>query len=91
MKVCWYLITNKKKHWVFFSLEEEELIKLIQEKNNVKIDSVYHGLVKYNILVMNKMIVENIDEVDWILLKASFEAEAELYMQKNGGSIKPRP
>ena len=67
------------KHWFLICLDSENLLKLISEDDEYEVEVLYHGLVKYNVKKICKNAVSDMTDVDWILEKAQFEAEADLY------------
>jgi hypothetical protein len=73
---AWWVITHPKAHWVLINITKDNLINLIQEKPLEELDLTYHGLVNYNIYMICKNIHESRDEIDYILDKAQFEANA---------------
>lgn len=78
-----YRILFGHEHWFIVSLDTKNLKKLVSEDDEIEANILYHKLVKYNVNMLCKKIVENIDEIDWILEKAKFEAEAEEYKNNN--------
>jgi hypothetical protein len=71
-----WVLFHPQAHWFLISINKENLINLIQEKDIKELDLMYHGLVGYNINMICKNISERKDEIDYMLDKASFEAEA---------------
>lgn len=50
--------------------------------DDFEVNEYYHKLQPYNVLFIKKTISDNIDEVDLALMKAQFQAEAELNNQR---------
>jgi hypothetical protein len=71
-----WILFHPEAHWFLISINEDNLINLIQEKEIEEVDLMYHGLVGYNINMLCKNISERKDEIDYMLDKAAFEAEA---------------
>lgn len=70
------------RHWFLVSLDSNNLRKLISE-DDFEAKLLYHGLVNYNIKMICKNVVCDMDDIDWILEKAKFEADAEIHKQEN--------
>ena len=77
------IIFNVYPHWAMFSITEENLVRLIKEEGEVDIQMHYHGLVKYNVYAISKLVAESRDEIDVLLDKAHYEAEALLHSKKH--------
>lgn len=75
IRLAWEILTTQKKHWVFISLTEDELGKLIKEEN-FESNVVYCGLQRYNVAQIIRMLNNGIDLNEMILMKAEFEAKA---------------
>jgi hypothetical protein len=80
LRACFQILFGHR-HWFMVSLDTENLKKLISE-DDFRATVLYHGLVKYNVDTICKKNVDGIDEIDWILEKAKFEAEAEYHKNK---------
>lgn len=79
LQACFRILFGHE-HWFMISMDSENLRNLISE-NDFEAKMLYHKLVRYNIKKICKNIVCDMDEVDWILEKAKFEAESEEFNQ----------
>jgi len=83
LKVAWKIIVNPNLHWVFISLTNEEFLNYLKN-DDIDISFSYHKLQEYNAWDIIKKVAECKDDVDMILGKAQFQAEAEEhYKSKN--------
>lgn len=80
MQACFRIIFGHK-HWFLISLDSENLMKLIAE-DDFEAKLLYHGMVRYNVKRVCKNVVCDMDDVDWILEKAQFEADADEYIKR---------
>lgn len=78
LNVCYKLLFRKYKHWVVFNLDDENLAKLLKEEEDFDVDATYCYLQPYIISQMVKHMAMNKSDVDLVLDKATFEAEAEI-------------
>jgi hypothetical protein len=76
ISTAWWIITNPKAHWFLTSIDEKNLTELIANNSLDEVNLKYHGLVRYNIFMICKKVYKSKDEVDYILDKAQFEADA---------------
>ena len=76
LTVCWKILSKTYRHWVILSVDEPNLIKLLQNKEfTVGLD--YHGVQPYVVRRMIQMVSNEKDDTDMLLDKISFEVEAE--------------
>lgn len=78
LKTCYYILSGKYKHWVILNLTRKDLISLIKEEE-YEMDIMYSGLQPYNYHQMVKGLANTRDEIDEILDKATYEANAQTY------------
>ncbi len=77
LRVCYRILFRKYNHWALLNVKEEDFIKLLTGQE-FTIDADIHGLHKYNLLKLIKQAAESYDEIDMLLEKTAFEAEAGL-------------
>lgn len=76
LKTAWKILTKPSRSWVLISLENRDLRSMISEKD-FDIDLGWHKLQPYTMYRLIEATM--IDKDDLILMKAEFQAEAELY------------
>lgn len=82
IKIIWRILTNQYPHFVLLSVDKKNLVNLIEDKE-VDVNIGYVGLRPY---LFFKLIQESgkiKSEIDMILDKAQFEADAIEYANKN--------
>lgn len=82
LNILWNIITNKYKHFVVLDISEEQMINLFSDKD-FEVEVMYHGLQPYVVQRMINQCSTVKDDIDMMLDKAQFEAEAELHNRKN--------
>lgn len=76
LKTAWKILTKPSRSWVLISLQKRDLRAMISE-DDFDIGLVWHRLQPYT---MYRLIdATMVDQEDLILMKAEFQAEAELY------------
>ena len=70
-------MTRKYDHWVILNLDEVNLVELLKD-NDFEVDATYHGIQPYILHKMIERVSQDKDEIDMLLEKSAFEAEAEL-------------
>lgn len=81
LEVIWKIITNQYKHFVVLNLSEEDLVNLFSDKD-FEVEVMYHGLKPYVVQRMINQCSTVKDDIDMMLDKAQFEAEAQLHKQQ---------
>jgi hypothetical protein len=81
LNILWNIITNKYKHFVVLDISEEQMINLFSDKD-FEVEVMYHGLQPYVVQRMINQCSTVKDDIDMMLDKAKFEAEAELHNRK---------
>lgn len=73
LRLAWGIIRNKHKHMVVISLTDMDFINLLSGEEHDAIMHQYrmHPYLTYKVL---KEIAEKPTEVDWIYMKADYEA-----------------
>jgi hypothetical protein len=82
LNILWNIITNKYKHFVVLDISEEQMINLFSDED-FEVEVMYHGLQPYVVQRMINQCSTVKDDIDMMLDKAQFEAEAELHNRKN--------
>lgn len=82
LKVCYYILTKKHKHWFIVDIDKENLVKLIKEEDYEIKEIYYHGIRPYLMWKIIHKIAETKDFADMVIEKANFELEAENYKRK---------
>jgi len=75
IKTAWQILTMKKRHWVFISIDTENLVKQIKDEKYT-VDITQHGLRNYNSLAIIRAISKSISDEEFICEKADYEAKA---------------
>lgn len=81
LTVIWKIITNQYQHFAVLNLTQEQLINLFSDED-FEVDVMYHGLQPYVVQRMINQCSTVKDNIDMMLDKAAFEAEAELHKQQ---------
>ncbi len=81
LTVIWKIITNQYKHFAVLNLTQEQLINLFSDED-FEVEVMYHGLQPYVVQRMINQCSTVKDNIDMMLDKAQFEAEAELHRQQ---------
>jgi len=82
IRAAWKILFSPNLHWILISVSREEFIKHLKGEE-VTMDFSYHKLQEYNFYDLIKKIGDQKDDVDMMLGKAAFEAEAEEYSKRN--------
>jgi hypothetical protein len=81
LNILWKIITNQYKHFVVLDISQEHMINLFSDED-FDVEVMYYGLQPYVVQRMINQCSTVKDDVDMILDKAQFEAEAELHSHK---------
>lgn len=79
--VIWKIISNQYKHFVVLNLYEEDLVNLFSDED-FEVEAIYHGLQPYVVQRIINQCSTVKDDIDMMLDKAQFEAEAQLHKQQ---------
>jgi len=82
IRAAWKILVNPNLHWILISVSREEFIKHLKGED-ATVDFSYHKLQEYNFYDLVKRLADEKDDVDMMLGKAAFEAEAEEYANRN--------
>jgi len=82
LEAAWTILFSPKLHWILLSLDNEQFIKLFKQEG-IELNFRYHRLQEYNFYDIVKRLAEQKDDIDMMLGKAEFEAEAEEYSKRN--------
>ena len=82
IEIIWKIITNQYKHFVFLRLNEKDLVNLFSDKD-FEVEVMYLGLKPYLVQKIIKECAAAKDDIDMMLDKAQFEAEATIYLKNN--------
>lgn len=80
LTVIWKIISNQYQHFAVLNLTEEQLVNLFSDED-FDVEIMYHGLQPYVVHRMINQCSTVKDDIDMLLDKAQFEAEAELHNQ----------
>jgi hypothetical protein len=69
------ILFRKYNHWVILDVNDENLVKLLKNES-FDADILYHGVQPYIYYKMIKMVGNSKDDIDMLLDKAKFEADA---------------
>lgn len=78
LSACWNILTQKRKHWYFVSIDTDDLIKLIK-KEDFELDIIHHKLQFYNVMELVRMHKNSFDDIDFLEQRLKFEHEAEQF------------
>lgn len=81
LNILWKIITNQYKHFVVLDISQEHMINLFSDED-FDVEVMYYGLQPYVVQRMINQCSTVKDDVDMMLDKAQFEAEAELHSRK---------
>lgn len=79
--ILWKIITNQYKHFVVLNISQDHMINLFSDED-FEVEVMYHGLQPYVVQRMINQCSTVKDDIDMMLDKAQFEAEAELHTRK---------
>lgn len=74
------------RHWVILNIDEDNLVRLIDEQKDLEVESMFCGLQPYNVHQLVKRIAKNIPDEKMILEKAAFQGEVELRRRDEHGA-----
>jgi hypothetical protein len=77
LETAWFILRGGSPHWFLVHLDTQNLENHLTGKQT-KLGLNYHGLVEFNVLTLCRHIANSRDDVDYMLDKATYEAEAEL-------------
>lgn len=81
VRVAFTILFSPRQHWVLFKISSDDLLKsIVTEEVNAEV--TYHRMHEFNVLRIARAIASEYDDTDMVLLKAQFEAEAELFKSK---------
>ena len=69
------ILFRRYNHWVILDVNDENLVKLLKNES-FDADILYHGVQPYIYYKMIKMVGNSKDDIDMLLDKAKFEADA---------------
>ena len=78
ISIAYKILFKPKTHWFFLSMTTEQLTKMLGG-DGLEAELMTHRMLKYNVDCVVDIIHSQKDDVDRILDKARFEAEATLY------------
>lgn len=81
LNILWKIVTNQYKHFVVLDISQEHMINLFSDED-FDVEVMYYGLQPYVVQRMINQCSTVKDDVDMMLDKAKFEAEAELHSRK---------
>lgn len=85
LSTAWMILTKPHLHWIVFHFTTAELIEQLKgELFEYKL--IIHKLQEYNAKAIIKSISGKIDDIELMLEKAQFEAEAELKYGKTNNN-----
>lgn len=79
--VAYRILFRKYDHWLIINVDKDNLIKLLKDED-FETDGYYHGIQPYVYFKMVERVASSKDEIDMMLEKAKFEAEASLLTKK---------
>lgn len=81
------ILSRKNDHWVLFYFDEEALTNLLsegllsKEVGDIDIKFNCHGMQKFVVHLLIRKLAQSQDDIEFMLDKATFEAEAEEYFK----------
>lgn len=75
IKAIWYILTKKYNHFVIINVDDESLKNQLSDQD-YDVDILYCGLQPYNYYKMVIGLSKTKDDIDMVLMKAKFEADA---------------
>lgn len=82
LKTAWRVISKPKSGWLLISLDKFKIESLLKgEDTDPQI--TYHRIQPYVVMLMIKAAADSQSDIDMVLMKAEFEAEAELFSKKS--------
>jgi hypothetical protein len=75
LKICWNVLFGKYKHYLLINIDKPNLIKLLEDEP-FQIDGFHCGLQPYTYFKIIKSLAATKDDIDMVLDKAQFEADA---------------
>lgn len=81
LHAAYRILFRKYNHWVILNVSDENLIKLLKDED-FDTDMLYHGVQPYVFYRIIKMVSNSKDDIDMVLDKAKFEADATEYKRK---------
>lgn len=77
LKIIYGILFKKHTNWAFISIKHTDLSALLEDKA-YGIYIMTHGLHEYAFYKLVKIVAKEKDDIDMLLDKAKFEAEAQL-------------
>jgi hypothetical protein len=75
LRVAFKILFGRRKHWAMINISKENLVELLKG-NEFDVDVFYHGIQPYVFYKLIKCVSNSKDDIDMMLDKAKFEAEA---------------
>ena len=80
LKACWNILFNYN-HFVIINVDKENILRLITDKQ-FEIKGSYLGFQPYVYNKLIKSLAADKDDIDMVLDKAQFEADAQQFKNK---------
>jgi hypothetical protein len=81
LAVAYKILFRKYDHWAILNVDQENFVKMVKEEP-FNVDISYHGVQPYGVHQIVRAVAKSKDEIDIILDKAQFEADAIEYITK---------
>ena len=82
LQTAYQIFFGKRKHWIFISLNENELMSIFKGEETELLITM-HKLHEFNVNQIIRCANRSIDKDEYILQKAAFKAEVELSNKPN--------
>lgn len=86
LKMAYRILTSKKQSFIVIDINHDNLVNLITDKE-VEFNLSYFRFHPYLAFKMIKWVASYRDDLDMILEKAAFRAEAEIMQQSKNGKL----
>jgi hypothetical protein len=86
LSVAFNILFGRYKHWAVLNISRDDLGNLVTDKP-FDVDIAYHGIQPYIYYKMVKKVANSKSDIDMILGKADFEANAILLQEKNKNNL----
>lgn len=86
LKTAYEILFHPDKHWALIKLTPSEFVKSIGS-GDYEVEIMMHRMVKYNVMKIMKDTANSRDDVDFLLDRANYEADAIEYAKSKGKDI----
>lgn len=80
IQTAFKILFNPKKSWVILYMDHSDIVKQLSGEE-YDVPMTYHRMQLYGVYTTIKNVADSISETDYILMKAEFQAQSELYQK----------